>query len=183
MELLSSLQTNYGLILLFALASIVSPSPTGADAPWNDVVESVLPPRAHELDDSYTFEQYTTHFGKYYDDPDEFDRRSRIFYKNLKKIITHNEGRMAEDGEIIEGVGGYVMGVNMFTDVERHELPLGYNKMIHPAWRGQFEDGAASKIERMLGGATSYLVSKLPENSLLFATVSSLLCEHGSFTL
>ncbi len=159
-------QRNF-LILFVAAAATISPSSVGADvdALLRHVGENTLaaastaPPRAHELDYSYTFEQYLTHFGKSYDKPEEYARRSRIFSKNLNKILAHNSGKMTDNGDILHG--GYVMGVNKFTDVEREEMPMGYNKVMHPSWRVQFEVGrAVSKIERLLGdAASSYSVS------------------------
>lgn len=160
-------QRNF--LILFLAAATISPSSVGADvdAPWRHGGENTLaavsastaPPRAHELDNSYTFEQYLTHFGKSYDKPEEYARRSRIFSKNLNKILAHNSGKMTDNGDILHG--GYVMGVNKLTDVEREEMPMGYNKVMHPSWRAQFEEGrAVSKIERLLGDAVaSYSVS------------------------
>eukprot|EP01082_Thalassiosira_pseudonana_P002790 g3613.t1 g3613 contig12:2420756-2422205(-) len=112
------------------------------------------PPRAHELDANYTFEQYLAHFDKSYSNPDESIRRSRIFNNNLQIILNHNKGRdMDSSGRVKKG---FVMGVNQFTDVERSELPMGYNKSLHPAWRSQTEGVAVSATERWLGGTASY---------------------------
>eukprot|EP01082_Thalassiosira_pseudonana_P003855 g3593.t1 g3593 contig12:2389522-2390196(+) len=112
------------------------------------------PPRANELDANYTFEQYLANFDKSYSNPDEFTRRSRIFNNNLQIILNHNKGRdMDSSGRVKEG---FVMGVNQFTDVERSELPMGYNKGLHPAWRSQTESVTVSATERWLGGTASY---------------------------
>jgi hypothetical protein len=114
------------------------------------------PPRANELDANYTFEQYLANFDKSYSNPDEFTRRSRIFNNNLQIILNHNKGRdMDSSGRVKEG---FVMGVNQFTDVERSELPMGYNKGLHPAWRSQTESVTVSATERWLGGTASYSV-------------------------
>ena len=69
---------------------------------------------------------------------------------------------MDENGDILPDVGGYVMGVNIFTDYEIDEIPKGYNKRMHPSWRTQFEEGQQSvlKIERLLSGLSSYSVSE-----------------------
>ena len=160
------------LILVLAAATTIPPSSvtaTNVDVPWHRghggvAVAAAAPrrgPRAHELDSLYTFEQYLLHFGKYYNNPDEYARRSRIFTKNLNKILTHNEGKMDENGDILPDVGGYVMGVNIFTDYEINEIPKGYNKRMHPSWRTQFEGGQHSllKIERLLSDLSSYSVS------------------------
>ena len=116
------------------------------------------PPRAHELDDNYTFDEYLSHHGKDYSDPKEYSRRQQIFEKNLKMILAHNEGKMDESGEVLSG---YVMGVNRFTDVDLEELPMGYNKNLHPAWSSQLmvhgEDVFATE-RRRLGGLESYQV-------------------------
>jgi hypothetical protein len=42
---------------------------------------------------------------------------------------------MTDDGEIIGG--GFVMGVNDFTDADVEELPTGYLKPVQTAWRSQ----------------------------------------------
>lgn len=113
---------------------------------------SSIPPKAHQLDDTYTFEQYIVHFDKSYTDPDEYDRRSNIFAKNLKKILSHNEGKnFTPEGKLIDK--GFVMGVNMFTDLDSSEIPKGYNKMMHPAWRSQLKSSVTkfTKTERLLG--------------------------------
>lgn len=133
-------------ILLFS-AGAVSAVVSGAD------YDGDAAPRAHQLDESYTFDQYLAHHDKSYDDADEYDRRSQIFARNMKKILRHNEGKITEDGDVIKG---YVMGVNMFTDVEVEELPMGYNKLHHPAWRSQLVGGAVLKTERLLGGTETY---------------------------
>jgi len=116
-------------------------------------------PRAHQLDDSYTFEQYLSHFNKSYNDLDEYARRKELFNKNMQTILNHNKDRMNDQGDILDN--GYVMGVNQFTDMDhRFELPMGYNKLQHPAWSSQFVS-SVSKTERLLGGidTQSYSVS------------------------
>jgi len=120
-----------------------------------------LPPRAHQLDATYTFDEYLSHFDKSYDDPDEYDRRSSKFAENLDMILSHNEGRMTENGDVLKG---YVMGVNKFTDAYgAEELPLGYNKALHPAWSPA--GGAVLRTERLLGagGMNTEAYSKSPE--------------------
>jgi cathepsin L len=118
---------------------------------------STAAPRAHELTPTYTFSQYLSHFSKSYDDPDEYARRSAIFYSNLSKILKHNEGRMNEMGKVVKG---YVMGVNQFTDLEPEEIPMGYNK-LQRVWRGEVEheSGLVTAMERRLDGTASYSVS------------------------
>lgn len=116
------------------------------------------PPRAHELDENYTYDEYLSHHGKDYSDPKEYSRRQQIFDKNLKMILAHNEGKMDESGEVLSG---YVMGVNRFTDVDLEELPMGYNKNLHPEWSLQLmmhEEDALAVERRRLGGLESYQV-------------------------
>jgi hypothetical protein len=140
----------YTSLLLSAAATAISAARTDNDAP----------PRAHELDESYTFERYVVHFNKSYDDPDEYARRSRIFAHNLGIILRHNgEKKMTEDGGIIGG--GFAMGVNAFTDADVGELPTGYSKPIQTAWRSHIiaGDDDALRVDRLLGGLQSYSVS------------------------
>ena len=116
-------------------------------------VGATRPPRAHELDESYTFELYLSHFDKSYDTPDEHERRSAIFARNLEAILRHNEGRMDGSGEV---VSGYVMGVNAYTDLDVDELPMGYNKASHSAWTSQINSGGVSSVERRRLGEAGY---------------------------
>ena len=116
------------------------------------------PPRAHELDENYTFDEYLSHHGKDYSDPKEYRRRQQIFEKNLKMVLAHNEGKMDESGEVLSG---YVMGVNSFTDLDLEELPMGYNKNLHPDWSSQLmihEEDVLAMERRRLGGLESYQV-------------------------
>ncbi|KAL3794827.1 hypothetical protein ACHAW5_004349, partial [Stephanodiscus triporus] len=139
-------------VLLSAAAAVSTAAYAGEDGS--------VPPRAHELDKSYTFERYLAHFNKSYDDPDEYARRSRIFARNLNTILSHNgEKKMNEDGDIIGG--GFVMGVNAFTDVDAAELPMGYQKFGHAAWSSQRVGAGGLKMERLLGETQSY--SKPPD--------------------
>lgn len=144
---------------------------------------SSIPPKAHQLDDTYTFEQYIVHFDKSYTDPDEYDRRSNIFAKNLKKILSHNEGKnFTPEGKLIDK--GFVMGVNMFTDLDSSEIPKGYNKMMHPAWRSQLKSSVTKfiKTERLLGetdtntDTQAYRVSLFDLLSVFCISYASSLC-------
>jgi hypothetical protein len=45
------------------------------------------------------------------------------------------EGWMDESGMVTKG---YDIGVNVFTDVEKSEKPMG--KALHPSWRSQLFD-------------------------------------------
>ena len=108
------------------------------------VYTSEYPPQAHQLDDTYTFDQYLTHFNKAYANPTEYNHRKQLFHQNIQTILRHNDGRMNEHGHIItKGGKGWVMGVNQFTDLdhtyELEKLFMGYNKLQHPAWRSQLD--------------------------------------------
>ncbi len=75
------------------------------------------------LDESYTFDDFVAEFGKSYTIK-ELARRKDIFEKNLRYILKHNR----------KGDKGYILGINQFTDLEKHELPRGYDKSLHSAW-------------------------------------------------
>ena len=128
------------LFLISIAAAVFSVSSATDDAPL-----------AHQLNEDYTFEQYLSHFSKSYDDPNEYTRREKLFNKNMATILAHNKGKMTEDGQLLKG--GYVMGVNQFTDVDHDssELPMGYNKLQHPSWKSQFV--GLARTERKLGEA------------------------------
>ena len=135
-------------LFLISTATAAVFSVASATEPLLYVGESA--PFAHQLNEYYTFEQYLSHFSKSYDDPNEYTRREKLFNKNMETILAHNKGKMTEDGHLLNG--GYVMGVNQFTDVDHgSELPMGYNKLQHPAWKSQFV--GLSKTERKLGEA------------------------------
>ena len=137
-------------LFLISTATAAVFSVASATEPLLYVGESA--PLAHQLNEYYTFEQYLSHFSKSYDDPNEYTRREKLFNKNMETILAHNKGKMTEDGHLLKG--GYVMGVNQFTDVDHgssSELPMGYNKLQHPAWKSQFV--GLSKTERKLGEA------------------------------
>ena len=134
--------------MIFLRLSVLVAALTAASA-------TSTPPRAHQLNEAYTFSEYLSHFSKSYSNPEEYARRSQIFYSNLRKILAHNEGRMDAAGKVKEG---YVMGVNRFTDQAAHEIPMGYNK-AHKAYRGQVEAGGiVTAMERRLDSTASYSV-------------------------
>lgn len=115
---------------------------------------TAAPPRAHQLDEAYTFAEYLAHFSKSYPNSEEYSHRSAIFYANLEKILKHNEGRINEFGKVVKG---YVMGVNRFTDLEAHELPMGYSQ-AHRDWRDR-DGGVLKATVRRLGEKQVYWVS------------------------
>lgn len=159
--------------ILFLLAAAAAATGTAAQQQYEGH-DGPTPPLAHQLDATYAFEHYLAHFSKSYRDPGEYARRSKRFAANLATILAHNEGKMNERGDLISG--GYVMGVNEFTDFEMEEMYFGYDKAMHPEWSSQLNDGGVSKTERRRLGkidTESYSkppdfdmedVSKLPEN-------------------
>ena len=146
---------------------------------------SAVPPLAHELDESYSFDQYAVHFDKSYDDPNEYVRRSRIFTRNLRMILDHNNGRLTEEGEIIGG--GYVMGVNAFTDIDVEELPLGYNKHVRASAsltsHLRVGDSVLEIERRQLGGTESYSVRVKSLLHAFFLTFDTYICFIVNLTL
>lgn len=96
------------------------------------------------LDESYSFEHYVQDFGKIYSGKDR-NHREKIFSQNLEKILRHNKRADVS----------YALGANKFMDMESHELPTGYDKSFHKAWRG--ERHVVS--ERQLRGSYNFQVS------------------------
>ena len=69
-------------IILLSAAAVV----TSAD---NNYI-GLEAPRAHQLDEFYTFEQYLSHFNKSYKDQDEYVLRKELFNTNMQTILNHN---------------------------------------------------------------------------------------------
>ena len=137
------------LLLSTLLGSVASSSESSSRSP---------PPGSWELNASYSFEDYVSDFGKPYSpDTDEWERRRRVFYVNLRAILRHNAALYDDDDddyyyeeggrdELEVSVGGgdigagrrrntnkigrptHSLGLNRFTDMEAGELPLGYVK-------------------------------------------------------
>lgn len=82
---------------------------------------TALAPKWNELDETYSFEQYQTDFGKGYESPQDYDDSENVFRENLSRILEHNH-------EYLQGTHKHVLGVNHFTDVPEKELPTGYIK-------------------------------------------------------
>jgi hypothetical protein len=90
---------------------------------------------------SYSFDQFLAdHDKEYYHD--EYNRRQEIFLHNLETIINHNAKRT-------ESKSNFTMGVNRFTDMLPNEMPLGYDKLSHSAWKAT--KSSSSAVERNLG--------------------------------
>jgi hypothetical protein len=117
-----------------------------------------VPPLSHSLDDSYTFEAWMATHQKTYADEERAHRKG-IFENNLRHILEHNK----------KGDSGHVLGVNHLMDLESHELPMGYDKSFHEAWKGR---GASDKDSWLKSHQVSYLQ--------LLSITSETLCSNDS---
>jgi cathepsin L len=88
---------------------------------------AALPPKWHELDESYSFEDYVIDFGKAYETPHEYQLRQNVFRENLQHILVHNQ-RQPSTPMAPNRAKGHVLGVNAWTDTTADELPTGYDK-------------------------------------------------------
>jgi cathepsin L len=100
-------------------------------------------------------------------------------------ILNHNHGRLTEDGEIIGG--GYVMGVNAFTDIDVEELPMGYNKHVHNGGSAtshlRVGDAVLEIERRKLGGTQSYSVRVRSLFHPIFLMFDTYICLIVNLTL
>lgn len=80
---------------------------------------TAAPPKWHDLDESYSFEQFVVDFDKVYTDDEEYTGRRAIFAANLRTIMEHN-GKKPK--------AGHVLGVNEFMDRRLDEIFTGYDK-------------------------------------------------------
>ena len=79
------------LLLSALLGSVASSSESSSRSP---------PPGSWELNASYSFEDYVSDFGKPYSpDTDEWERRRRVFYVNLRAILRHNAALYDDDDD------------------------------------------------------------------------------------
>jgi hypothetical protein len=96
---------------------------------------------------SYSIDRFLADHGKtYYGD--EYNHRQQIFLRNLGTILTHNLER-SESNSKSKSKSNYTMGVNRFADMLPNELPLGYDKSLHSAWKKT--KSSSSAVERKLG--------------------------------
>jgi hypothetical protein len=94
---------------------------------------------------SYSFDRFLADHGKeYYGD--EYNRRQDIFLRNLETIIKHNNAKQTTESK---SKSNYTMGVNRFADMLPDELPLGYDKSLHSAWKAT--KSSSSAVDRNLG--------------------------------
>lgn len=77
--------------------------------------------------DQYSFGEYIKDFHKSYDSEEEYVKRQQIFETNRAKVMKHNNNQ--------NKAGGYALELNMFADFRDEELPTGYDKSNHRAWR------------------------------------------------
>lgn len=98
---------------------------------------------SHPLEEE--FEQFLADYGKEYY-RDEYYRRQKIFHRNLETITKHNAKRTESNSNY---KSNYTMGVNIFADMLPDELPLGYDKSLHSAWKTM--KSSSSAVERNLG--------------------------------
>uniref|UniRef100_A0A7S4IXT0 Peptidase C1A papain C-terminal domain-containing protein n=1 Tax=Odontella aurita TaxID=265563 RepID=A0A7S4IXT0_9STRA len=105
-------------------------------------------PHSHDLDSSYTFEQYVRDFEKGYQrGSDEWTRREQIFLANLETILAHNT---LFYGAVKEKKVGHALGVNHLADLNPSELPLGYDKDRLPSWRAPSGEVPVSTSRRRI---------------------------------
>jgi len=99
----------------------------------------------------YSFEQYVDEFNKEYSSENEYKHREGIFLQNLAVIMDHNSNRDSSK---------HYMDINHFTDKLDSELPLGYDKSMHPAWSSK----GATSVERRTLSLDTKDGKKLPES-------------------
>jgi cathepsin L len=84
---------------------------------------AAIPPKWHELDETYSFPDYVRDFGKTYESAHDYLMREDFFHENMRLILEHNNRQTTT----MES-GGHVLGVNGWTDTRADELPMGYDK-------------------------------------------------------
>jgi len=100
--------------------------------------------------DEYSFEQYVKEFKKEYSSETEYKQREGIFLQNLAVILDHNSNRDSSK---------HYKDINHFTDKLESELPLGYDKSLHPAW-----SSATTSTERKMLSFDTQDVKNLPRS-------------------
>lgn len=136
---------------------------------------AATPPRSHELDATYAFDQFVLDFDKHYDTLEERAKRESIFNANLKMILNHNERYYShkdqnylKKGEGAIGSGKqnnkptHTLGINHFADLEQHEIHKGYHKHSHGAYRSPVESATNSAVARTLTATSKNHQMDLP---------------------
>ena len=54
------------------------------------VIVAAAPPKWHQLNAAYTFQQYKRDFHKTYSDAEEDEMRRDLFHARLREILSHN---------------------------------------------------------------------------------------------
>ena len=104
---------RHALSVLVALVSLAAVFPAGM-SPLRTAAASGAPPKWHQLNDDYTFDQYVEDFRKpYVRGTADFNARALTFKAKLQEIVAHNAGGSSSS---------YKMGVNRFTDMTEEEL-------------------------------------------------------------
>ena len=91
--------------------------------------------------EDYPFDTYIKEFNKDYATDEEFRLRESIFLKNLATIVRHNNDRDPLK---------YYMDLNQFTDMSEEELPLGYDKSYHAAWKHESDTSISRNLQATL---------------------------------
>jgi hypothetical protein len=85
---------------------------------------ALLKTSSHQLDSSYTFDEFVSEFSKgYVTGTAEFATRSEIFQSNLAAIIAHNQRADSK-------LETYRMGLNQFTDMKTDEMSFGLDRSL-----------------------------------------------------
>jgi cathepsin L len=132
-----------GLLVVLVVCFVITAKSTGLPAPASQpsLVSILL------NEDSYSFEQFLSDFGRFYHNKDEYLDREAIFYENLHTIVVHNNQVKASGGK-------YWMGINPWADRRSHELLRGYDKRqgkkVHVASGNTGNDMGISAEQRLL---------------------------------
>ncbi len=101
------------------------------------------PPRAHELSQDYSFEQYVVDFDKSYEpNTNEYAIKRQNFLRNLEIILNHNKNvvyNLETGAKRNDNHSGHTfhMGVNHLTDLSKEEMQsrfFGYDKSLRASY-------------------------------------------------
>ena len=124
---------------------------------FSGVQAAALPAKTPNIDElllldeeSYSFTQFLSDFGRFYDDRIEYLKRERIFYENLRTIVAHNRKQQFQKSNVADG--HYWMGVNPWADRRADELFRGYDKrpsfLRFDSQSNSFDDIISSQKQR-----------------------------------
>ena len=115
------------------------------------------------------FDQFLVEHGKEYNNQDEYNRRQEIFLHNLETIIKHNNNaKRGTESSKSKSKSNYTMAVNTFADMLPNELPLGYDKSLHSAWKATKKSSSSTSVERKLGFEDAEMDSPQKKNRVSF---------------